>query len=121
MVAYPGYGLLASTEPDGYALADSTATILSWTAPDDGAWHQVAFAGELYVTAAETGGEVTFSYTTPGGTAATGALIPASQGTGTHTPGLSALTVAAGSTVTVSQGSALTAGAAVLFLQLRGA
>jgi hypothetical protein len=116
----PGFGLLATVTGTSYALVNGTGTIVSWSAPSDGNLHLVFMPAVLHVTSAETGGAITYSYTLPDGTTQSGeSLYAASTGTGIHAAGGS-FYCEPGSTFTVSQSSALTAGVAVLFLQLWG-
>jgi hypothetical protein len=112
--------LVASTGTGGYSLANGTGTILAWTAPSDGALHYVTVAAGLDVSASETGGAVTVSYPLPGGaTAGAQPLLAGGASAGALTAA-SAGIVASGGTVTVSQSSALTAGAATLWAQVWG-
>lgn len=121
-----GFGdqLLATTYTNsgltGFALEDATPTILTWTAPNDGNQHHVYVDTNLDVTSAETGGIVQIQFTLPNGTSA-----QAQQ----HAGGLAAgfahaligYLVEPGTTVSLVQGSALTAGAATLWAEMRGA
>jgi hypothetical protein len=128
----PGWGgfqVVASTGANGYAMADSTDAILSWTVPGtagDGNMHEALLFGALYATAATTGGNITVSYTLPNGVAVTGK--PFITGTGlaadtlaTPPAGYLLLLVESGSTVSLQQSTALTAGASVFFGLIRGA
>jgi hypothetical protein len=113
-------GLVASTGIAGFNLQNATPGILTWNVPNDGALHRFMLTAIQHVTVAETGGAVTFSFTAPDGTAVNGVSAFAGGG-GT---GISAATtdrlVQAGTTVTLVQASALTAGAAILWAQIWG-
>jgi hypothetical protein len=110
----------ASTGASGYTLVNGTGNIITWTAPNDGALHRVLLMFTLHITSTETGGQVSVTLTTPDGGAATFAnAISAGGGTtGTFTPGTNGYFVQAGTTLTVKQNTALTAGAAVLWAEL---
>jgi hypothetical protein len=111
---------VAATSAAGYTLVNGTGTILSWTAPNDGALHRVMVVGTLHVTSAETGGTINVNFTAPDGTSgANQALFSASHGGGVFGPDKpGTLIVQAGTVVSVQQGSALTVGAAVLWAEI---
>lgn len=99
----------AATGTSGYTLVNSTGTILSWTAPNDGLLHRAAVSGSLFASALETGGNISLLYTDPGGNANStpvwaGGLNGANAGTAKF------VSVKAGSTVTLQQTVALSAG-----------
>jgi hypothetical protein len=115
-------GQLATTGLTGFTLINGTPTILTWTAPNDGAMHRVMLLGELNVTSAQTGGVVTLNYTSPDGGARNRAVFAGSLGAGYNPiPGIAAAgaTVAPNTTVTLTQ-TAQTAGASVLYMELWG-
>lgn len=114
--SFPVPVIVASTGAAGYTLVNGTGTIFTWTAPSDSALHRVLLLVTLGVTSAETGGQLQLSGTNPAGTTANQSFLSA-QGTGNHEAQFS-LQVQAGSTVTLSQNTALTAGAAVLWADL---
>lgn len=117
-----GLALQAATPVGGYALVNGTGPVISWTAPADGAVHTVVVAAFARVTLAETGGQVNLSWTDPGGTPASGVALPGGKAAGIVTPNFPmVLPVQAGSTVSVSQGTALTAGAATAWAEIWGA
>lgn len=123
--AGPGFSLVASTGASGFALQNGTPTILSWTAPNDGQLHRVMVFGQIHVTSAETGGQVSLQYFAPfsGSVAHTSQLFAAALGTDTNGQLLGfvpAITVGAGTTVSILQISALTAGAAVVWAEIWG-
>jgi hypothetical protein len=122
MAAYGTEALMskvADTGEAGYQLADATGTILSWTAPDDGQLHAFLVIGAVVVTSTETGGAIQSSYSPPGSGGHTASLDSGAHGAGTFgmTAGSGGV-VAPGSTVTVTQNTALTGGAATAFAQI---
>ena len=112
--------LLATTGTSGFALQNATPTILTWTAPSDGAGHRVLLMGEVHVTSPETGGALTLSSTFPDGTANVVTVQAGGLSNGGYAMTLAGRMVKAGSTVTLAQSTALTAGAAVAFAELWG-
>ena len=112
--------LQATTGPAGFALQNGTPTVISWTAPNDGQLHRALFFGSMHVTAAETGGQVNFSYTLPDGTANGVTAAAGGAGTGPQNVFFYTVVVQAGSTVSVVQATALTLGAAVLWAEIWG-
>lgn len=117
-----GIPIQAATPVGGFALANSTGTIISWTAPNDGKLHRVLLFAVLEVTSAETGGQITITPVLPDGTSNTKTLFAAGLGAGVDYPvGSSApqqFMVEAGSTFAVNQNSALTVGAATLWAEI---
>jgi hypothetical protein len=118
-----GMGLQAATAAAGYALADGTGAILAWTVPNDGQLHQFLVFPWLTVASTETGGELAIAFTTPGGSAVTeqfaaGGLAAADYGAAYFS--FTQVPVKAGTTVTISQFTALTGGAATLWAALWG-
>jgi hypothetical protein len=115
--------LQAATPAAGYALADGTGTVVSWTAPGDGQVHRVIIIANVHVTGAETGGQLGTVSTAPDGSVRTNATAISSggQATGTQQFALLGHIIEAGSTVEVLQNSALTAGAATAWVEIWGA
>lgn len=116
----PQLQCVATTGPTGFALQDATPTILSWTAPSDGNLHRVIIPSTLVVTSALTGGAIV---TNMGGNARQ--ILAGGQGVGTWIPGAGAgsnyvatVVVLPGQTITLSQYSAVTAGAATLYAEI---
>lgn len=109
--------LVAATGAAGFNLQNATSTILTWTAPNDGNMHRISVVGVLHVTSAETGGAVTIPYLAPDGSGSTTTLFAGGAGLGTTGASADRI-VQAGSTVTLSQASALTVGAAVLWAEI---
>lgn len=113
--------LVGDVGPAGFALQNATPTVLSWTAPNDGKDHLLIVVAALHVTSAETGGQVSVNTTLPDGSGLnSGAFFAAGLGTGTNANSAMRI-VQAGSTSTLTQSSALTAGASLLFAQIYGA
>lgn len=124
LASSPGTTLLATTGASGFALQNATPTIITWTAPNDGLLHRVTLYGLLHVATNETGGVVSFQYTGPfGGAAAHTSQIfagsLASDTTGVA-PSFFNVVVGPGTTVSILQTSALTAGAATVYAELWG-
>jgi hypothetical protein len=115
-----GLTQVAATPAAGAALVNGTPTILSWTAPNDGQLHSFMIGGLLDVTANETGGAIEVDWTNLGGGQAF-TLYAAGLAAGLYYPSSSftqPVVVQPGTTVTIKQASALTAGAAKLALIL---
>lgn len=114
--------LVATTGPSGAALQNGTPTFLSWTAPSDGQMHRVQVNAVLHVTSAETGGVVIISGVLPDGGIISKSLFGGGAAAGfIYPPTIAApqtVVIGAGTTYTISQSSALTAGAAVMFAEL---
>ncbi len=118
-----GMTLLAATGAAGYSLVNGTGTIISWTAPNDGAVHRVILAGQLRVSGAtETGGQIVLTWTLPDASASGNQqVVGGSQAVGVHPiNGSFNIMCQANTTVTLTQASALTAGTAVLFAEMWG-
>jgi hypothetical protein len=112
--------LQATTGATGYTLVNGTGNIITWAVPNDGALHRFLIAINLLVTSAETGGAAGLSaLLSPTGASHSPGLL-----TGGTAAGLTQVNNAyfaqAGSTVTLAQTSALTAGAAVLWAEIWG-
>lgn len=111
--------LVASTGIAGFTLVNGTPNIISWTAPNDGAMHQAQISITVDVTVAATGGAINVAATDPASGALSLTPVGGGQGVGGHA-GQASLLVAPGTTVQISQGVALTAGAAKCFAQIWG-
>ena len=119
-----GLGQQASTGPAGVALQNGTPTFLTWNVPNDGNLHYIIVISVVHVTVAQTGGAVQVVYQSP----FVGAVNHFSQliagGLGTDTSGQGGTTISAlvqpGSTVTVQQTSAQTAGTAQFWAAILG-
>jgi hypothetical protein len=125
-VTHPLMGLLATTDtsnPSGYSLINGTGTVLTWTAPNDGATHIVLVAATLDVASTETGGKLTVGFTMPDGTSGyTYQLSAGGQGVGYDYSLYSVppLIVKANTSVFITQSTALTSGAAKLWAKFIG-
>lgn len=112
--------LLAETPVGGFALQNATPTILSWTAPSDGLLHVVTVFSTLDVTSALTGGHITTRFTDPLGNTGFPQLYAANETAGVKSVAAYQAVIGSGTTITVNQGSAVTAGAAVFYAQMWG-
>lgn len=114
--------LKATTGLAGFALVNGTPNVLSWKAPADGAMHRFMVVSVVHVSSAETGGVISAVYQSPVPGAANHFTQLIAGGLGTDVNGQTGTTffalVQPGTTVTVQQTSALTAGAAVLNAEL---
>lgn len=112
---------VATTGPSGIALADSTSTLISWTAPDDGQMHRVQFYAIEVVSSVMTGGIVYINVTYPNGTAKGVEIFPAQTSAGQYLLGSDCnYLIEAGTTASVVQDTALTAGAATVYAEIWG-
>jgi len=119
LAALGGMGLVATTGAAGYTMINGTGAILSWTAPADGNPHRVMVVGEMWVTVLEVGGLVQAQFELPDGSnAANGALFQTALAAGFHGPTNTLFMIQSGSTFTVQQASALTAGASKVYAEL---
>lgn len=109
---------VATTGLAGFALQNGTPTILSWTAPNDGQMHRAFLFVSESCTVAETGGSITWGFTPPTGVAKTGInVLAAGQAVGTY-HFQDGCILGAGQTVSIVQGSALTAGAMLVWAEI---
>lgn len=113
---------LAATAVTGFALQNATPTILSWTAPNDGSQHRILAFGSAEITSAATGGSVALVIVPPSGATGFPTVISGGQGTGFSYNGPYGLPYIVGPNTTVSlvQGSALTAGAVTVWAEIWG-
>lgn len=120
--AFPTLAKQVSTPAAGYALVNSTGTIISWTAPNDGQNHRVTLFASLSVTSTETGGQIVCSYTAPDGTSTSHTVYSAGQAaTDVIVQGSPfSIIIRAGSTFSLIQNTALSVGASVLFAEIWG-
>lgn len=115
-----GFGIKqADIGAAGTALQNGTPTFLTWNVPNDGNDHQFTVTSFLNVTLAETGGLVTCSYTGPGGSATSFNPQAGAQAAGVNATSNTRI-AQPGTTVTVAQATALTAGAATIWAQIWG-
>lgn len=121
MVNYTGLRLLATTGDQGYALVNGTGVVISWTAPADGELHRFTVFATMNVTSGETGGAISIFFTMPDGTNTNFTLMPGGQGDGFNfSEFVYLVTIEPGSTVNISQTSALTGGAAKMWAEIWG-
>lgn len=115
-------GQQASTGPAGFALVNSTPSILVWTPPNDGQLHRVIAIVNIEVTSAETGGAITMLFKDPAGNSHNFSVFAGGLGLGGFPPsaGSQLFTIQAGQPVTLSQSSALSAGAATVWAEFWG-
>jgi hypothetical protein len=98
----------------GYTLINGTGNILVYNVPNDGLVHTVNVATNMNVASLETGGQIQVLFTTPDGTAQTFQQHAAGLAAGLARTN-SACLCKPGTTVTLQQSTALTAGAATLW------
>lgn len=120
---YAGAGALAlqkSTGAAGFALQNATPTILSWTAPNDGQIHRIQTFIIENVSVANTGGALSLTATDPGGNALNTQLDAGTHGVSEVQPSNKLIPIGPGSTVSIVQSSAQTAGAATVWAEIWG-
>jgi hypothetical protein len=111
-----GFTTVAATALAGFTMTSGTPTILTYTTPNDGRPHQVLITGTMHVTVATTGGAVQAVYSAPDGLVTfTAAVSSATQAVGAHPAGGVTATVAPNTTITISQSSGVSAGAAKIW------
>ena len=111
----------AATPVAGFALVNATPTILSWSVPNDGQMHRFAVYGYIIVSSLETGGQINVNFTDMSGVVRARDAMDANQAAGWLDLFFHGLwPCQAGSTVTVTQQSALTGGAATLWAEIWG-
>jgi len=112
-----GLSLVASVPLAGFAKQNGTPTIWTYQVPNDGQLHRfLLLFSEDVTTGPETGGQMTISYTTPDGHAGSTTFL-AGQAAGQHQTSIN-LQVQAGTTIVLSQSTALTVGATTLWADL---
>lgn len=118
MVAFGGMTKVADTGRNGFTLQNATPNIFQWTAPNDGQNHRFSLLGEKNVSSAETGGQINCSFTLPDGTPVTITALGGTLGAGQAMVNYRQEIIAPGTTITLLQSTALTAGASVLWAEL---
>ena len=117
--AVTGLPITAETSATGVALINGTQTILSVAVPNDGKVHQLLPGALKTVTSALSGGTVTVSWTNPAGTVSNLKMTGTAIGQYYMSFASSAnLLLKPGTTVTVSQTTAATAGAAKVYARI---
>lgn len=109
----------AATTASGFALANSTGTICSWAVPNDGKQHFALAVISMNITSTATGGAIVWTFSNPANVSQTPSLVAASQAAGTKHATDTAI-VMAGTTVSITQNTAMTAGAAVVWAAIIG-
>jgi hypothetical protein len=117
--------LLASTGAAGYTLVNGTGNLFApWTAPNDGLLHRLVVIAVKHVTSGETGGVIAITTVIPDGTSSQKTLLSGTQAAGVFWPINASYSqqqlLQANAAVTVTQTSALTAGASVAWVELWG-
>lgn len=120
LAALGGIVQQSATPAAGVALVNGTPGILTWTSPNDGKLHVAMVLGLLNVSVAETGGQVTYSYTSPSGVAHSPQMFASGLGVGDAVFAVSVVIVQANTVVSVNQATALTVGASVLWAEIWG-
>jgi len=120
LAALGGLVKQADTGPNGFTMINGTQTILTYTTANDGLLHTVIVNLGVLVTVLQVGGALQLAWTDPAGNARTSTLNSGGLGTGMTNVALAERVVQANTTVTLSQSSALTAGASVAYAQLWG-
>ena len=114
---------VAATPAAGVALTGATPTFLTWTSPNDGNLHLVILFMGLQVTTLQVGGAVSFNWTEPsttGGTPETVVLFAGGLAVGQNWTTQLHI-VPPNTTVTYTQSSAQTSGAAQTWASLLAA
>lgn len=110
----------AGTGLNGFVLQNATPTILTWNTPNDGNLHRFMVSGVKDISLAETGGAVNIGFTLPDGTAGNFQQYTGGQAAGVRFGAPTQLIVCKpGTAVTITQ-SALTVGAATVWLEIWG-
>lgn len=116
---FPPLQLVAATPVAGFALQNGTPNILTWNVPNDGQLHFLFCPVNLEVITLETGGAVTLAFTLPDGSPFTSSVFGGGAAAG-FSGSTNTRFVQAGSVVTLSQTSALTAGSAKVWAEMWG-
>lgn len=114
-----GLAVVAKTPAAGAALVNGTPTLLTWTAPNDGQLHMFQLSGGSNTTGAATGGAIQVQWPMFA-VVQTVQLDAGGHGVGVFPIFLTSRMVDPGGTVTLSQQTALTAGAVAAALQVLG-
>jgi hypothetical protein len=112
--------LQATTGPNGYTLINGTGTVLSWTAPNDGNLHRFTVFAAMLVSTVETGGFIQMNYILPSGNAGHHTLFNQNLAVADYVPAVFVITVQPGSIVSITQTTALSAGASQMWAEIWG-
>ena len=121
MAANPAYQRQADLE--NYAQPDSSPTLLSWTAPNDGKNHGFYVTGTQHVASNLTGGAIAASFTDPQGGTGTIYLIGNSNTAGTYAfadGAFGGAIIGPGTSVQLNQYEAVTAGSGTVSASIWG-
>lgn len=117
-----GLSLVAQTPGTGTALVNGALTFCTWNVPNDNNLHTALVVATLVVGSTETGGATGLTYTDPSNTARTNfQILAGAQTAGLHLWGFITTLVYPGTAFQVVQTSALTAGAATMYVAVWGA
>lgn len=119
-VGVPTAPITAETSATGVALINGTQTILSVTAPNDGKVHTLLAATFIKdISTALTGGTIILKWTTAANQTATHTTTITSVGITAYSAlTIESITVRADTTITLSQTTAVTAGAAKVYAKI---
>lgn len=113
--------LQAQTPMGGVALINGTPSILQWTVPNDGQLHRFTYFSAMTISSPETGGTVNVLFTAPDGSAQAFTVFSGGQGSGQNfSQTFVGFMCKGGTTVTIIQIAALTAGAAIMWAEIWG-
>lgn len=104
----------------GYALVNGTGNIITWTTPNDGNMHRAFIVSTIHVSSTQTGGQIHLAFTSPDGSAGAVTINAGGGGSGSVSSAIETVLIAPNTTVTISQSSAQTGGAATLFAEIWG-
>lgn len=110
----------ATTGTAGYVQTNGTGTVVSYTAPSDGKLHTVNLFGSVIITSTQTGGIISMTWTL-GGNSHTTQIDGGAHSAGTVPIATATALIDPGTTVSVTQSSALTVGAATVYATLASA
>lgn len=112
---------VAATAAAGHALVNGTGSFLTWTAPNDGSNHRALLFLQSFASSGVAGGQVNVTATDPAGNAVNLTALSNNPSAGPHTPGLTTVILEAGTTVSIVQQTALTAGTVTVWAEIWGA
>jgi hypothetical protein len=120
-VAAGGITAQATTPVGGVPLINGTQIVLTWNVPNDGKLHYLQVFASMTITTATTGGWIGLYFTAPDNSAAEYDILSGTQAVGFNESIQSFPFICrAGTTVTVRQETAMTAGAATLWASIWG-
>jgi hypothetical protein len=119
--AHSTSGLLTATATagnSGFVLVNGTGTIISWTAPNDGAKHRAQLFFSAAVTSNLTGGQVRLTYTIGAQTSTVNILAGGNTTGGYPLLNPANVIIDPNTTITLSQQTAMTVGAATVWAEI---